>query len=171
MRIYLFELHTQGKFLEIGERELAVAVGGIENGVDEIWSAIHSILGAAANISKLLWGGDDAAYRDRKPLRDELGVSDDSPLKIRTVRNKFEHMDEYVDEFLRQDPGRTYVGRNVGGSVEQWQDKDAVFGHYNPESGRVWFWKWEVSLPEIIREGRTLGGLAWDRALAARWVD
>lgn len=166
MRIYLFELYYQGEYLRLANRNLDEA-----DGLHEAWLAIHSILASAGNISKLLWGGGDADRQDRKPLRELLGVKDDSPLKIRHVRNKFEHIDEYIDEWLDEDPTRPFVGRNIGGSPDQWPEGKHLFGHYDPDSGRVWFWDWEISVPEMVQEAHSIAGQAWAHALAARWVD
>lgn len=96
IQLYLFELRVQAIMLARSDRLLTEAgreTGPTQEGplpdfgtVDATWFALHSILGAAANISKLLWGADEADREDRKRLRDALEVSDDSVLRFRHVR-------------------------------------------------------------------------------------
>jgi hypothetical protein len=188
IQLYLFELRVQAIMLARADRLLTEA--GRETGptqksplpdfgmVDATWFALHSILGAAANISKLLWGGDEADREDRKRLRDALEVSDDSVLRFRHVRNKFEHVDEYIDDWVaiareRKEAGEgvNFVSRNVGSKPDQWgpSNEGMMFGHYDPDSKTVWFWEWEVSVADIVREGTAIGARAWELALG-RWV-
>jgi len=137
---------------------------------DEIWFGLHAILSASANISKLLWGGDEQDRKDRQRLRERLEVADDSPLRFRDVRNKFEHVDEYINEWVERDGTGPFVGRNVGGEPASFGASGDVFGHYDPETGRLWFWEWEVCVPDLVREGLAIAGRAWTLAMG-RWVE
>jgi hypothetical protein len=74
-------------------------------------------------------------------------------LRFRHVRNKFEHVDEYLDDWVaiarerkQAGEGVNFVSRNVGGKPDQ-------FGQYDPDSKTVWFWEWESqSLTSSARE-------------------
>src|SRR4051794_39510760 len=77
--------------------------------------AIHALLAAFANLSKLL---DPIAGRQRgdsvsavtwrvtrgAALRDLLKVPPDSPILEREMRNRFEHIDEYLDRWIIVQP-------------------------------------------------------------------
>jgi len=63
------------------------------------WIAIQNILGAAANISKALWGAGGRHSEEREPLRASLQVDDTSPLRDVATRNHFEHYDERLDKW------------------------------------------------------------------------
>ena len=58
---------------------------GMRRADDRLWLGVQTLLGATANVSKLLWGSAAAPpIFDRQRLRDALGVPDDSPLRERT---------------------------------------------------------------------------------------
>lgn len=165
---YLSELESQLAFLKLGDRLLVEIEGkpairpvGEPQVADEYWFAVHSILGAAANISKLLWGDSETTRVERAPLRCLLGVSEDSSFRWRHVRNKFEHVDEYIDEVLEADPETPLGGRGVGpASLVRTPEK--VFGYLDTETGIVRFWSWQVSLRDLLTEGNLL----WSRILS-----
>lgn len=77
---------------------------GNEEDNSDFWYSMQAFLSAVANISKLLWGSgttDDqrrAAEEHRRPLRQSLAVSEDSPLKSRAFRNHFDHFDERLEK-------------------------------------------------------------------------
>lgn len=88
--------------------------------VGTMFAASQALLTSAALISKLLWPAPArwmSAERKKTAvdrgahLRTELQVSDDSPLRTRTVRNAFEHFDEVLDEWLDQHAG--YVADRI----------------------------------------------------------
>jgi hypothetical protein len=129
----------------------------------EIWFALQTILFSAANLSKLLWGGaTDRNKRakqaaQRKPIRDALGVSDDSPLKPVDLRNSLEHFDDRIDDWAKK--GNTiYAARTVGSAASAIQMP--IFGNYNPETGIVRFWGDSMSVPEVVAEAKLLLPLA-----------
>src|SRR5215217_3412926 len=70
---------------------------------------IQNIINQGAAISRYFWPSDKK-YRARgEALRKAFGISDDSPLKDRKMRNMVEHFDEYLDDYL----GRTFAGQFV----------------------------------------------------------
>jgi hypothetical protein len=74
-----------------------------------VWSEIQSILVAAGNASKLLWGSSRGKEEERELLREAAGVADDSPLKSRKIRNAFEHIDERLEDWSEQSATATSV--------------------------------------------------------------
>jgi hypothetical protein len=120
------------------------------------WFALQSILTAAGNLSKLLWGsGDDPDAEGRRaPLRASIGVRDDSPLRSPKVRNQFEHIDQKIDQRLGKQ-GWLYFGRNMGPYdefIHYEPEEGEHFGDWDPENGIVRFWDNAISIPEIVAE-------------------
>jgi hypothetical protein len=70
---------------------------GPSESLDDFWFWMQSFLVAAASVSRLLWGTNPKAEARREPLRQALGVDDASPVRDRTLRNHFEHLDERIE--------------------------------------------------------------------------
>lgn len=109
------------------------------------WLTIQTILTLAANASKLLWGvrREPMVPRARARLRREAGVSDDSALNSRDLRDAFEHLDEKVAKWAPN--GRHYKHRWIdwgesGDLVEP--DGLVAFGTFDPGT-------WVVTFPGI----------------------
>ena len=64
----------------------------------DVWGAIHSILAAAANVSKILWPVP-LSKAQGSAIRELLCVRDDNALKNRSLRNAFEHYDERLEDW------------------------------------------------------------------------
>lgn len=67
---------------------------------------LQEALSHCAAISRFLWpvGKSKLAAARGQTLRKSLRVSEESPLKSRTLRNAIEHFDERMDEYLLNDP-------------------------------------------------------------------
>lgn len=118
-----------------------------------VWAALQAMLVCAANLSKLLWGSEGKGLEEqRKPLRDSLGVTDDSHLRSRALRNDFEHFDERLDDWHKKGT-HSYAGRNIGATARVHPDGDPYdrFQHYDPETEIVTFWRHSVSIPDLRR--------------------
>ena len=123
---------------------------------DEVWFALQSLLVAAANASKLLWGSNEAAA-GREDLRASLTVSDASPLKSKQLRNDFEHWDERLELNFSDSSQfvRLYSGRNIGqgrGIPRNSAGMSREFQHFDPTTGVVTFWEHSSSVPELVAE-------------------
>ena len=64
-----------------------------------VFYAIQTLLSAAANISKALWGEGGRLAASRKVLRDRINIYDTSALKSVTMRNNFDHFDERLERW------------------------------------------------------------------------
>jgi hypothetical protein len=111
-----------------------------------IWFSLNAILTATANVSKLLWpvGHRKTAsdFPDRgEKLRASLGVTDDSPLQHRTVRNHFEHIDERYEEWWLKSERHNIAIRNIGplGRTVTGLEEAETFEHFDPSAGLVTF--------------------------------
>ena len=69
---------------------------------DTILREAQNLIGHAASLSKLLWPPSTKGKYERrgKKLRAALGITEESPLKCRLVRNAMEHFDERLDDYL-----------------------------------------------------------------------
>jgi hypothetical protein len=126
-QLYLAEAALQCTFVQ---RAYALVESNIsdERGADHagLAFAMHAFLAAAANLSKLLFPSLEKRRRDSaesvafrkvrgESLRELLEVTPTSPLASRSVRNFFEHMDEYLDRWLIDQP-RLTVDQVEGGT-------------------------------------------------------
>ncbi len=79
---------------------------------------VHALLTHAANISKILWPprpknrrGAPHPYTNEQReeramvMRGDLGVPDDSALRLREVRDDLEHLDERIERWFQGRPG------------------------------------------------------------------
>ena len=95
LRIFQRQLALQCRYLLVSFRE--AGMGLKEGKTDQVFYGLQNLLNAGANISKAFWGQRGQLADLRKPLRDSVGVADDSPLRQVTMRNNFEHIDERLD--------------------------------------------------------------------------
>jgi hypothetical protein len=135
------------------------------------WYSIQAFLGACANISKLLWpreskwkgeSPDDLAFRIRRGelLLASVGLTNESPLHSRELRNAFEHMDERLDRWARTSERHMLFGRNIGTpggfvSVPPLGPNDTV-GYYDRAARTVAFPGDPIPLVPMIEAVRQL---------------
>jgi hypothetical protein len=116
-------MYSAGRAREAFERfAVARAVGDTnENQV----STIHEALGHAGSLSRFFWPSEVGGQRIKalkvlktaraKNLREAFGLTDDSPLRDRRLRDFLEHFDERLDEYLlRNDAGHFFPSAMVG---------------------------------------------------------
>lgn len=81
----------------------------------EAWGAVQLILGAAANVSKILWPSPKSENAERGTmLRELLGIPEEHILSDREIRNHFEHYDERLDRWLASSESENYVDQIIG---------------------------------------------------------
>ena len=116
----------------------------------EVWSAIQSILIAAANVSKLLWPSHSRSARG-PALRALLEVDDRNPLADRTLRNHFEHYDERIEDWMSTAPSATYVDQSIGSAAFNPRAfPQVVHRHYDPCTKVLTFRNESVSLASML---------------------
>lgn len=90
-------------------------------------SAIHEALGHTGSLSRFFWpsGSGGRGLKSRKKLknaratklREAFGLTDNSPLKDRRLRDSLEHFDERLDEYLlTNDSGDFFPDALIGDS-------------------------------------------------------
>lgn len=144
------------------------APGGLTEPVLTFWSAVGFAVSAAANVSKALWGPRDKprVAAARQPLRESLGVSDDSPLRDVSMRNHFEHLDERLDRWWKNSPTHNFVDAGIGpvSGIVGVPDSE-MFRTYDPATGNLVFWGELFNLVELGRQIDQLRLRAWQQSI------
>jgi hypothetical protein len=85
---------------------------------ERLWYSVQAFLVAAGNTSKLLWPaywrGEERIPERGPELRNGLAVEEDSPLAPRTLRNRFEHFDVWLEAWAVSSAPRGFVDSNIG---------------------------------------------------------
>lgn len=140
--------------------------------MDQILYALQNLLTAAANISKALWGSGGKLEEQRRPLRESLGVSDDSPLRSTSLRNHFEHFDERVDVWDKKSTSHNHVDRLLGPShsvAGNAIDDVDRFRNYDPATGIATFWGQEHDIAALAQAAADLLPVAEQEAKKPHW--
>jgi len=111
MGLFYSQIRDQCDYVRRATEELEPALAAQDT--DRVWYCLQNLLSAAANISKALWGVNPEIEKAREPLRASLGITDDSPLRSRELRNHFDHFDERLDEWDKKSTTRIYMDRNI----------------------------------------------------------
>jgi hypothetical protein len=166
--IYLNEVGWHCEFAEyaIGLYEQDLPSDG-RNGYLNISFAVHALLSAFANLSKLFdpnkernrrQGDTDEimSWREHrgKSLRILFEVANDSPLMNRKMRNSFEHIAEYLDRWIVAQPRPTADELETTGYPERPSEPLAPLRLFNLTGNTVTFQEHSVDLAVIAREVR-----------------
>lgn len=82
-----------------------------------MWAGAQLLLGAAANVSKLLWPHrDDGLTADLRRLLDADGAT---ALRDRSLRNSFEHLDERIVAWSRNNLGTQFTDSVIVNSFDE----------------------------------------------------
>lgn len=140
--------------------------------LDDFWQAIHIALVGAANVSLLLWGSGGKKAESRRPLRESIGVDDNSYLKDLQLRNHFEHFDERLERWWDQSEGRNFGDKNIGpvNIVPSFGNQE-WFRSYDPQTGKLSFWREEVNLLAVFEELSRIHATVAPLADLPHWVD
>lgn len=152
------EVRHQCEFLRHGYSNLTGRLSQIE-----FWFSVQGILNAAANISKLCWdfSRTPVAVEEREVLRKALRVDDESPFRLRGVRNGFEHIDREIVSAVRASaPGDSFSFRSLPNKL--FDGLESInFGEVRTGETTVRFFDEKVDLKELNEEaGRLLDLLA-----------
>jgi hypothetical protein len=156
--LLLCELAASGR--EVLRRIEEDSARGEEGGAgNRTYLALLGIVGTAANVAKMLWGSRGPEVEaEREPLRQAAGVTDESPLKRRGIRNGFEHLDERLMDWHRRHPDqKNYAMRTFHGKDGQPKAPVDAFGSYDRETGELVFWGESISIPALIAEMARIG--------------
>jgi hypothetical protein len=132
-----------------------------DEGVWQFWYAIEAFLRATGNLSKIFWPPRalDEKLRPMTKKRGEqlrriLEVSNDSPLKNRTLRDHFEHYDERIDEWYAAGRGDV-IDSNLY-PRQSLAKRKGYFRNFDPEEWVLFFVGDELALKPMIEFVKTL---------------
>jgi hypothetical protein len=124
-----------------------------EDAQDRLWANVQSFMGSAAMVSKLLWGAGSTDDADRRPLREAFGVTDDSALRDRELRNTFEHFDERLEAFYVDLPDHPAVDAYVGSFMGiRMRDVRSLLRGFDPITFSVTYQGKEYELAPMVSE-------------------
>ena len=168
LRIFQEQVKLQCQAVAVATIDLNRAMTTTDN--TGLWIAIQNLLGAAANISKALWGSGGMATEDREPLRTSLEVDDSSPLRNVAMRNHFEHFDERLERWWKTSEAHNHLDLSVmpPGAVEGLADLD-MFRVFDPTSSELVFWGQRFNLQEIAAEATRLLPIAARESNKPHW--
>ena len=90
---------------------------------------------------------------ERKPIRDSIGVANNSIFKTTSMRNNFEHFDERLDKWWAESQNHNNFDFSVmPKSAVKGIDPIDWFRVFDPASGDMYFWNQEFNLKNIISE-------------------
>ncbi len=171
LRLFQRQVETNCEFLLIAAQDFQIAYQEHDSG--RFWFSAQNMLVAAANLSKSLWGAGGKKEAERQPLRQSLGVQDNSPLRPRKLRNHLEHFDERLDEWYQEalSSGRFWYLDRISApagmvAISPPPRPIEMFRHFDPQTGQLTFWGDTVSVAELVKEAQTILPIA--RAEAAK---
>jgi hypothetical protein len=167
LRLFQYQVRDQCRFVLIAAQDLndALKAGNSPEPLswrerqevhDRIWYSLQNLLTAAANIAKALWGEGAKLTEERRPLRESLGVPDDSPLQQTALRNHFEHFDSRLDIWAAESattPGSSYIDKIIGPPttvVAVGSGPKEYFRHFDPSTGVASFWGETFDLKALV---------------------
>jgi predicted dienelactone hydrolase len=164
--LYIFqnELRTQCEFIVVGAQLAQAALDDRDSDSRDrhrqIWFGLQSVLISASNVSKLLWGSRaQPVVEARAPLRDSVGIGDDSPLSSRNIRNDFEHFDERLEEWFGQEGPKTYIVRYIGppgGILIGGAPPTQPFGQFDPTTATMTFWDRSADVTAVVDAAQSI---------------
>lgn len=156
--LHAFQIQAlyQAKFVLFAVKELTAALVPAVRDVDRVFFALEALLNAVANLSKAFWGPGGRFSAQRKPLRDSVGLSDESALRDVGMRNHFQHFDERLDRWWKESKNHNYIDMSLshGGFPTENVDR---FRRYIPETGELWFWGERYDIKAICTEVSVIG--------------
>ncbi len=130
------------------------------------WIFLQSIVIAAANISKILWGSRQRSTaggkreQEREPLRRQIGIDNSSPFYERHVRNRFEHFDEDLDDWYDKNKPVVTMVRGMSYGPSAIQPAKGIFGHYDHTVAVLTFGTKRVEIRPLVTEAKRILPLA-----------
>jgi hypothetical protein len=151
LRMFQRQVLIQCRFMLRAAEDTDIALKQQKVDVTSVFYSIQNMLNAAANISKALWGQGGKLADQRKPLRDSIGIADDSPLREVTMRNNFEHFDERLDRWWVDSKNHNHTDFNLG-KQKDFPDEIDNFRIFDPDTTDLSFWGQRFNLKNLITE-------------------
>jgi hypothetical protein len=169
-RMFQRQVKFECECVLISARDLEAALA--KRDTTTVFCSIQALLGAAANISKALWGvrKTKKALAARGPLRSSLKVPDTSPLNPRKMRDNYEHFDERLEKWWKESKAHNFADMNImnRSAIKGIADIDR-FRAFDPQTGYVAFWGDDFDLRAIVEEVRRILPIATEEASKPHW--
>lgn len=169
LRCFQRQVLHQCDFMLLAAADMNAALQGHD--MTRVFYGVQNFLNAAANIAKALWGQAGRLAAQRADLRASLGVTDDSPLRVVTMRNNFEHIDERLETWWRDSERHIMIDWCVGpkaavGGLEpiDW------FRGFDPVTTDLYFWSQEFNLQALLTEVQRMLPTLRAAASTPHWV-
>ncbi|MFK0002544.1 hypothetical protein [Paenarthrobacter sp. NPDC090522] len=132
--------------------------------LEGFWFSMNSALNAIASIANVLWPSQDRKHsgptavqsssRDRaKIMRENLGLSDDSIVALRGVRNGLAHYDERVDRWFVQSGNRIFLDLCVSGNDGVSAEPDTTYArHFNTDTKVLSVFGISLNVEAVLQE-------------------
>jgi hypothetical protein len=163
--VFVLQIAFQCRAITLASRGIDAAIARLNAGdadraeaMDELWYSVQALLNAAANISKACWGQSGSLTKERKPIRQALGIKETSPIRSTGMRNNFDHFDERIDKWWAESKNHNFADQNVG-SVHGLDPLDS-FRALDPTTLEVIFWGKRYDLRQIVAEAQRLEPIA-----------
>jgi hypothetical protein len=98
---------------------------------------LQNIALQGASISRFFWPSDRKYKKRGRFMRNAFCLSDTSPLKSRDLRNRMEHYDEYLDDYLGDSISGIIIPDYVGFEPRNEQTPYHLFRAYYLDTGTV----------------------------------
>ena len=145
--VFISEIVMQSKIAERAAERLVTCEDYVEK-----WSAIQSILVAAANVSRIFWPQRKTSAERGKILQTLLNVDDSNLLADRKLRNHFEHYDERIEKWFEENCSAVYMDLRIDPFKSIWGPNPANFHRgYNPMTQTLTFRGESVDLAAILK--------------------
>lgn len=165
LQIFQREIYTQSNYALMSINNIYDILNNLyeQNASGQLWYFVQNFLVATANISKLLWGINASVSCVRKPLRDSLNISDDSPLRSRIIRNCFEHFDERVDSWWKSSERKNFFDSNISSTnMIVGSNQEDIFRNFDTDSMTITFKGDTFEISPVIDELVKLNKVAYD---------
>ena len=170
LRIFQRHVRDQCQFLIQSAHQLNA--GLTQHNISQVLFAIQNLLNAGANVSKMLWGARGKKSQERKPLRDSIGISDNSPLREVTMRNHFEHIDERIDRWWAESESHNHADgiigpRNTIAGLEPIE----TFRWFDPATAEIVFWGESFNIQALVSEAERILPRLQEEAGKPHWEE
>jgi hypothetical protein len=146
---FVSEITLQVKIAQRAAERLQAANDNFDH--IEIWGAIQSILGATANVSKILWPNKQKERGEE--LRKMLGVSKNNLHDALLFRNHFDHYDDRLEQWFKVQEQGVFIDRVMNPSLQSF---DFCHRGYNSTDNTLVFRNEILDLNLVLQELETL---------------
>jgi hypothetical protein len=156
LRAFLGQIQFQSNVVVTSANSAAVGVAERQSGV--VFVALQGLLNGAAGISKICWGLGGKRAESRRPVREAIGIRDDSPLRDVDARNHFEHFDQRIEDvWWPNSQSHSMAELSVGpiGVIAAIAPVDRI-RFFDPHTGEVYLFGENFNVDVIVQEVKRL---------------